>query len=394
MPLSAPRMLVSALFLVPATTLAGGLAVAAPASAAPAPAPDAAGSNVEGERVAFAPAPARGRLSAGVAVAGRRGAHVIATTPAVTLTSDVSVIGASWSAASSSDAVLQYRVKDAGRWSAWQSSDSDPGIDEGSKKGARAGSDAIPLVGAEQVQARLVGSALLPKEARLSILRPKSTAGDAQAASQVAAGGVGRAARLSGVVQASVASLRPPLRTRPVWKANESGTASSGVMAAARGFSIHHTAGSNNYTQAQVPAILRGIHAFHTKDRGWSDIGYNYLVDKWGGVWEGRRGSDSWTPSRGAHTLHYNDRLVGISLLGDYNKVAAPAAAVERISRIVAWKSRQLGIDPTGTTVLAGRTMPTVVGHRDVGSTSCPGTYLYAKLPAIRERAESLIEGR
>ncbi|MDO5699369.1 MAG: N-acetylmuramoyl-L-alanine amidase [Dermatophilus congolensis] len=341
-----------------------------------------------------------GALSGGVAAAARA-KKVIATTATVAISRELAVVGASWAKDSAPGAVLQYRLESNGKWGAWETSDSDPAIDESSRKGARDGSDAIPVTGASRIQARLVGTTASPKDARLSILSPSASGDDASAVAaassgRVAAAGLRSAAGMSG--GAAVAAVMPsrdadfpPIRSRGMWKANEKITKKTEEMEDPIGFTIHHTAGTNAYTQSQVPRILRGIQQFHVRDRGWSDIGYNYLVDKWGGIWEGRKGSFDGTP-RGAHTARMNDQLVGISLIGDYQKVRPSAAAVERIAKIVAWKSRVIDVDPTGTMELNDRERPVVVGHRDVNPTTCPGRYLYAKLPTIRERAAELRE--
>lgn len=399
---------------VSALVLAPGLAfspIGASAAQSTRPAGGAVGAavskpdgSVAERRVHFTPSststPATGGALSGGVAAAARGKRVIATTAAVTVPRDLAVIGASWAKNSAPGAVLQYRLEAAGRWGAWQVSDSDPAIEEGRRLGARDGSDAIPVTGATRIQARLVGPSGAPKDARLSILDPSRSGGDAAAVKEAASGSVGRAGlRSAAGMSAGVTAVTavptevglPPIRTRGLWKANERITNSTDEMADPVGFTVHHTAGTNNYTQAQVPRILRGIQQFHVRDRGWSDIGYNYLVDKWGGIWEGRRGSYGGNP-RGAHTAGLNDSLVGISLIGDYEKVRPSAAAVQRISRIIAWKSQELELDPQGTMRLKGRQRPVVVGHRDVNNTSCPGRYLYAELPDIRQKAAELLD--
>ena len=69
---------------------------------------------------------------------------------------------------------------------------------------------------------------------------------------------------------------------------------------------VHHTVNANDYTRDEVPGILRSIYAYHTQSRGWSDVGYNFLVDRFGRIWEGRYGGVD-RPVVGAHTLGYND---------------------------------------------------------------------------------------
>lgn len=159
---------------------------------------------------------------------------------------------------------------------------------------------------------------------------------------------------------------------------------------------VHHTASTNNYTAAQVPSILRGMQAYHMDTNGWSDIGYNLLVDRFGRTWEGRGGGVT-NPVVGAHAQGFNTRSVGVAIIGNFVGASTTAASVEAVSRAVGWKLSIYGAAPTGTvnftsggssTIPAGRvvTLPRVVGHRDVGSTACPGS-VHGSLRAVRTRA-------
>ena len=80
---------------------------------------------------------------------------------------------------------------------------------------------------------------------------------------------------------------------------------------------VHHTVNANDYTRREVPAILRGIYAYHTQSRGWRDIGYNFLIDRFGRIWEGRYGGIT-MPVVGAHTLDYNENSFAASAIGNY----------------------------------------------------------------------------
>ena len=146
---------------------------------------------------------------------------------------------------------------------------------------------------------------------------------------------------------------------------------------------VHHTAETNDYTKAEVPEIIRGIYDYHVNSHGWNDIGYNVLVDKWGRLWEGRAGGLD-RAVIGAHALGVNDETTGISALGNYDEVAAPDAMTAGIERFLAWKLDRHGVDPTGTATINGEQHPTIIGHRDVNQTICPGQYLADRLPEIR----------
>ncbi|MGW0957428.1 N-acetylmuramoyl-L-alanine amidase, partial [Streptomyces sp. NPDC002545] len=172
---------------------------------------------------------------------------------------------------------------------------------------------------------------------------------------------------------------------------------------------VHHTAESNNYSCADAPAVVRGIYAYHVKQLGWKDVGYNFLVDKCGTVYEGRKGGVD-RPVMGAHAYGFNSETAGISVLGTYTDVAPSDAALTSVARIAAWKLGQYGVDPAGTTTLtagdsgrsyAGKTwakggklsLATIHGHRDNFNTQCPGNAYYAKLPTVRAWAAGPVTG-
>ena len=136
-----------------------------------------------------------------------------------------------------------------------------------------------------------------------------------------------------------------------------------------------------------MPAILRSIYAYHVKSRGWSDIGYNFLVDRFGRIWEGRYGGID-QPVVGAHTLNYNDYSFAMSAIGNFETVQPTDAMLRAYGQLFAWKLSLHGVNPASTSQKIGRgTFQAINGHRDAGSTACPGKYLYAQLPLIRQYA-------
>lgn len=159
---------------------------------------------------------------------------------------------------------------------------------------------------------------------------------------------------------------------------------------------VHHTASSNNYGPDEVPAILRSLQAFFLNTRGYNDMAYNFLVDKFGRIWEGRGGGIA-QPVIGAHATGANTSSVGVSVIGDFTQTGPTAAISNAVGDLVGWKLALHGVDPQATfryTALSTNrwpegttvTIPTVVGHQDVGQTDCPGS-IEAALPAIRARA-------
>lgn len=175
------------------------------------------------------------------------------------------------------------------------------------------------------------------------------------------------------------------MNSRADWGADESimtWTPSQGDFKAAV---IHHTAGTNDYAAGDVPAILRGIYAYHAVTRDWGDIGYNFLVDKFGRIWEGRAGGVD-RETIGGHTLGWNAATVGVSVLGNYDTAAPSSAAMTAVAKLLGWKLTRLGVRANTVATVQGRNMPTIVGHRDLGQTACPGANLYTRLPELRSR--------
>lgn len=201
-----------------------------------------------------------------------------------------------------------------------------------------------------------------------------------------------RTVRSLGTPPAAEASTGPPgVITRAQWGANESIRRGSPSYATVKFGVLHHTAGSNNYTKAQAPGVVRGIYSFHVNGNGWNDIGYNFLVDRYGQIYEGRFGGMD-RGVVGAHAAGWNSGSFGVSLMGNFDIASPPAAAINAASEVIGWKYAMHGIDPsTNATVRHNnRTIPTLVGHRDVGSTACPGRYVYSQMASIRSKAQSV----
>jgi hypothetical protein len=187
----------------------------------------------------------------------------------------------------------------------------------------------------------------------------------------------------------------PTIVTRAQWGANESIKRAPPRYADGVHFAIvHHTAGSNSYSASQSASIVRAIELYHVEANGWNDIGYNVLVDKYGQIFEGRYGGMT-RAVIGAHAEGFNVGSVGIALLGNYDSAKPTAAARAALVSLLAWRLDLAHVDPLSKVVRvsdgnprypAGRkvTLNAISGHRDTGPTSCPGTNLYAQLPAIR----------
>ena len=189
----------------------------------------------------------------------------------------------------------------------------------------------------------------------------------------------------------------PSIVTRAGWDADEEIVRAKPVYAPALRLAIvHHTANANNYTRAQAPAIVRGIEEYHVEGNGWNDIGYNFLIDRFGNVYEGRAGGITRNVV-GAHAEGFNTGTVGVSLIGNFATVTPPKAMQDALVKLLAWRLDVAHIDPLSTVVYASGgnakfkagklvTLRAISGHRDTGPTECPGNAAYAILPAIAKR--------
>ena len=190
----------------------------------------------------------------------------------------------------------------------------------------------------------------------------------------------------------------PKVVTRAQWGAGRSSAPYYSEPTTAA--TVHHTAGSNNYSEAEAPGIVRGIWNYHANQLGWGDIGYHALVDKYGNIYEGRAGGMDRGP-QGAHVGSFNQNTWGVSMLGNYQQAEPTPAALRAMGEIIGWKAAQAGFDPTGYSYHVaegnfrgskyaagqGAMFSNINAHRDFHYNTCPGDNLYSKLPMIRAAA-------
>ena len=198
----------------------------------------------------------------------------------------------------------------------------------------------------------------------------------------------------SSVPRTAARATRPPIVLRAGWGADETSVRSAPSYADRIGFAVvHHTAGAQPSTPAQSAAIVRAIQRYHVQGNGWNDIGYNFLVDGFGQVFEGRAGGISHNVV-GAHAQGFNTGSVGVAVLGTYSAVGIAPSARDALVALLAWRLDVAHVDPASSVVWrsggnsrypAGAlvSLRTVSGHRDTGPTSCPGQILYGTLPEL-----------
>ncbi|MEU1472339.1 N-acetylmuramoyl-L-alanine amidase [Streptomyces sp. NPDC005761] len=340
-------------------------------------------------------------------------------------------------------AQVRTRATGTGRWSDWQdleTHNAEHSADAGTAErdaGAARGSTAPLWVGdSDGVEVRVSpepsgesaeAPVPLPAGLHLELVDPgkdphQVTGADQAQTPDTGAAGAGRATSLdttalpalsragteeaAGLTPAAKPYIgpRPRIITRKGWgadeKLREKGFAYTKSVKAAF---IHHSATGNNYTCSQAPSVLRGIYRYHVKSSGWRDIGYNFAVDKCGNIYEGRAGGVT-KAVMGAHTLGFNTNSMGIAVLGTFTKSNPPAAAVNAVSKLTAWKLGLFGGNPKGkVTLVSGGSnkykkgkkvkLNVISGHRDGFATECPGARLYKKLGTART-ASARLQGR
>ena len=297
-----------------------------------------------------------------------------------------SLFGLTWTGG---EARLRVRFRIDGRWAGWREPPTiadapDPDSEEGD--GSVVGTDLLWVPGADAVQ--VASSGPPPRGLTMVLMEP----GRDPVSVLLFARRAGRPRR----------TLRPDMLSRKAWGANEGWRSGSPrYNRTIQQVHVHHTVNGNGYSRADVPGIIRGIYRYHTKNLGWSDIGYNFLVDRFGRIWVGRAGGPH-RPVRGAHTLGFNSTSTGVALIGNSDARRQDKVVETAIVRLAAWKLHQYGRNPNGTVKVyshgsdrypAGRTvrLPVIDGHRDTNETACPGRHLYARLPNIRRRAADRI---
>ena len=306
------------------------------------------------------------------------------------------LLGVTWrggSAAEKRKLTVLVRTHSDDGWTAWQALDTAPPASPTEADTARGGTEPLWTGESDGYEVRVdVRRGSLPRGLRVDLIEPGTSAADETPG--------GRAPMQS----ASAASSQPVIYSRAQWGADERlrREAPSYNATIKAGF-VHHTAGSNNYTADEVPQILRAIYAYHVKGNGWSDIGYNFLVDKFGRIWEGRAGGID-RAVLGAHTGGFNVDSFAVSAIGNYDKTAVPAVTIDSISRVLAWKLGSYFRDPNATTTLTSQgggtsryaagtrvRVDVVAGHRDVGKTTCPGANIYSQMSTIRQQTTSYL---
>src|SRR4051794_1568616 len=304
------------------------------------------------------------------------GAHASSawrTTPVLRAPRRFDLVGLTW-AGGKVEAQVRGR-KRGGRWSAWFALPA-PGGHAPDGERAPAGTDPAFTGAADELQFRLRGTArgLTARFVRALTDAPR--------------------------VRARAAQVSPPaIISRSQWGADSVPPRAGPTYGVVQAAFVHHTVGTNDYAPEDSAGIVLGIARYHRDTNGWNDIGYNFLVDKYGQVFEGRAGGVE-AAVVGAQAQGYNAQSTGIACLGTFSTVAQTEAGMDALARLIGWKLSLHGVPVAGQVTLTSAGGPSnrhppgtpvtgdrVCGHRDGDSTSCPGDVLYGQLADLRTRA-------
>ncbi|MDP8959915.1 MAG: S-layer homology domain-containing protein [Actinomycetota bacterium] len=212
-----------------------------------------------------------------------------------------------------------------------------------------------------------------------------------------------RRVELGGAGEADAAPAQPEMVSREQWGGPEclGGATEHPVhyVKRVRVMFVHHTATTNSYGADEGRDVVRGICEYHVRMLGWNDIAYNFLIDRYGTIYEGRGGGAD-RGVQGAHTGGFNSYSTGVAFIGDHRTIAATEAAQQALVRLATWKLDVHHVDPRSSVKLVSKgssrypegtevTFRGLAGHRDASATTCPGDYLYSVLPGFREQVHA-----
>jgi hypothetical protein len=263
----------------------------------------------------------------------------------------------------------EIRVRDDDGWSEWlEVSDGNP----------------IYAGGADQTQVR---SRSFEPDGELHYVNVSGTGGGtADRLLNAARGAINEAfISVASTPVAEAIAPRPPVVSRAAWGADRTdggGCTPKGppTMGTVNSAVIHHTVSATDYLPEEAPGLVLGICRFHVNGNGWSDIGYNALVDSYGQLYEGRAGGLN-RPVVGAHTAGVNSTTTGLASIGTHSTILVNPTAQWTMVQYLAWKLARHGAVPAS-----------IAGHRQFNPTSCPGNALQSQIPAIRSQVQKRIK--
>jgi hypothetical protein len=339
------------------------------------------------------PAPSLGEHSLGTLAAGER---------TIRLAGNADLVGIQWQG--SPDVRLQLRFMTAsGRWSGWVGAGVCAHAPDRPAGASASIGDPVWTGGTRALQ---IHSSAPLSGARLRLVDVSGGRGAQRVAAALARSPL---AALAASLPLATPSLQagagqPPIIARRAWARGMAHPRVAPEYGAVRLAFVHHTENPNGYLAGEVPAMLRAIFFFHREVRGWNDIGYNFVIDAFGRIFEARAGGID-EPVVGAQAGGYNLVSTGVAVLGSFSARPISAPARRALQRLLAWKIALHGVPALGRVTVhvnpagavysrfpanAPVSLPRIAGHRDADTTDCPGDVLYRQLPAIRPRVRAL----
>jgi hypothetical protein len=302
------------------------------------------------------------------------------------------LMGLRWARGSRVEAQVRVRRR-GGSWSRWVAL---PAAGEHRPDGAAAppGTEPAWTGAADLFQLRLRGHV---HGLRARFVRAQPAARTARA---VGARLRGRSRARVARTDAQAAQIFPPrIIPRSAWGGDSVPPRSPPSYGEVRAAFVHHTVTVNEYAPEDSAGIVLGMARYHRDSNHWNDLGYNFVVDKYGQVFEGRAGGVDLAVV-GAQAQGYNSVSTGVACLGTFSAVAQTEPGMDALARLIGWKLSLHGVPAQGqVTVISGGgptnrypngtpvTLERISGHRDGDNTSCPGDVLYGQLADLRVRA-------
>jgi SpoIID/LytB domain protein len=297
-----------------------------------------------------------------------------------------SMFGVTWKGGlPDDDTIVEARWRSKGTWSAWTELHVDPAPGEG----GRPGTEPQWVDSADAAAVRVLSTSnARPQDLSLTLVDASTSTASATNSSSTPSGSID--------VTPAATVDKPAIILRSAWGAAAADSCDDPRYGSTtRGAVIHHTAGSNSYTKSESAGIVKATQAYHMQGRDWCDIGYNFLVDKYGQIFEGRAGGID-KPVRAAHSGNdaVNQETMGVSMMGTFSSTEPSAAMKTAVVNLVSWRFAQYNLPAKGTYSLGGKTLNRIAGHRNVVSTECPGAKAYAWLSAsggLRDRVAGVL---
>ncbi|HTC61020.1 MAG TPA: N-acetylmuramoyl-L-alanine amidase [Solirubrobacteraceae bacterium] len=320
------------------------------------------------------------------------------TVATVELASPADLVGVEWQGSAQEKISLRFRGR-GGHWSSWVSAGTNGHGPDVRPQTDRQVGEPIWTGGTTSVQIR---AATRASDAKLHLVNVNGAEADRH---ESTAAPLALTASLSlATSDLSAGAGQPPIIARKAWARGMAPPKVAPEYGAVEMAFVHHTENPNGYAAGAVPAMLRAIYVFHRYVNGWNDIGYNFVVDLYGRVFEARAGGID-EPVVGAQAGGYNLFSTGIAVLGTFSSVPISKVARNTLEKLLAWKLSLHGVPAQGRVTVkvnpagasysrfpanARVSLPCIAGHRDGDATECPGNVLYGELPAIRTGVRKL----